>query len=141
MNDCFQLELVYNASLIKVWQTLTNIDLMKIWYFPQIKHFDLKVGNTFSFVDDGSTYKKDWRITKLENNRLMAHSWVYKGYPGYSEVIFELFQKGNMTDLRLTHTGLGSFPDDLHFAYRRFERGWNMILGQNLRQCLENQTR
>lgn len=140
MNDSFQLELVYNASLTKVWKTLTDVELMRIWYFPQIKHFDLKVGNTFSFVDDGSAYKKEWKITKLENNRLMSHSWVYEGYPGYSEVTFELFKEGKMTVFRLTHTGLASFPADPNFAYKRFERGWNMILGQNFRQCLENQT-
>jgi len=140
MNDCFEIELVYNADVIKVWQTLTNAELMKIWYFPQIKHFDLKVGNAFRFADDGSTYKKNWRITRLENDRLMAHSWGYQDYPGYSEVTFELFGQGNMTALRLTHTGLSSFPQNLHFAYQRFELGWNMILDHNLRQCLEDQT-
>lgn len=119
---------------------MTDVELMRIWYFPQIKHFDLKVGNTFSFVDDGSAYKKEWKITKLENNRLMSHSWVYEGYPGYSEVTFELFKEGKMTVFRLTHTGLASFPADPNFAYKRFERSWNMILGQNFRQCLENQT-
>jgi hypothetical protein len=61
---------------------------------------------------------------------------VYKGYPGRSEVIFDLTAEGGKTRLRLTHTGLASFPDDPHFARERFESGWQRILGVNLKQHL-----
>lgn len=104
MNDSFQLELAYDAPLTKVWYALTDLQSMKRWYFPQIKHFDLKVGSTFGFVDDGAIYKKEWTITRLEKNKILAYSWLYKGYPGCSEVTFELSEKDKMTSLRLTHT-------------------------------------
>jgi uncharacterized protein YndB with AHSA1/START domain len=138
MNDSLKLEAAYNVSLLNVWKALTEVEQLKKWYFPQIIHFEPKVGEVFMFTDDGSPYQKEWKVTRLENNRLLAHSWSYKGYPGNSEVIFELFRQNETTVLRLTHTGLASFPVDPHFDYQRFEQGWEMILGQNLRRCLED---
>jgi hypothetical protein len=67
----------------------------------------------------------------------LAHSWVYKGYPGSSEVIFELFEQDDKTRLKVTHTDIESFPRDPHFARHRFEEGWNRILGTNLKHFLE----
>jgi uncharacterized protein YndB with AHSA1/START domain len=83
-----------------------------------------------------SLYQKEWRVTKVEDGRTLAHSWVYKGYPGSSEVTFELFKEGDKTRLKLTHTGLASFPTDAHFARHRFEEGWKQILGINLKNHL-----
>jgi hypothetical protein len=43
-------------------------------------------------------------------------------------VTFEIFEEENKTRLKLTHTGLASFPDDSHFARHRFEDGWKNII-------------
>jgi hypothetical protein len=75
-------------------------------------------------------------VTQLAEGQKLAHSWTYTGYPGYSEVIFELFQEGTKARLRLTHIGLASFPNDPHFARQRFEDGWKNILGNNLKSFL-----
>jgi len=53
-------------------------------------------------------------------------------------VTFELFPEGDKTRLKLTHTGLDSFPDDAHFARSRFEGGWATIIGNNLNKFLDN---
>ncbi|SDG51095.1 Uncharacterized conserved protein YndB, AHSA1/START domain [Pedobacter terrae] len=137
MNDSIEIVQVYNAPLAAVWKALTDIKLMKEWYFPQIQYFQPKIGTAFRFTDDGSAYQKEWEVTNLRNNHLIAHSWKYKGYPGNSEVTFELSVSSEGTILKLTHTGLASFPAAPQFSYHRFEQGWKMILGQNLRHCLE----
>jgi len=78
--------------------------------------------------------KKNGKVTNVIPGRLLAHSWTYQNYPGYSEVTFELFEEGNNnTKLKLTHTGIASFPNDPHFARHRFESGWKQILGTNLK--------
>jgi uncharacterized protein YndB with AHSA1/START domain len=129
-------EEIYSAAIKKVWQALTDESQMRAWYFPQLKKFSPVVGFDFEFEDDGSTYKKEWRVTQIVDGVKFSHSWKYKGYPGSSEVNFELFEEGSGTRLKLTHTGLASFPRDPHFARKRFEDGWRQLLGVNLKNHL-----
>jgi len=140
MDTPFLIEQVYDAPIEKMWQALTDKDKIKEWYFPQLKKFKPIVGFKFEFTDDGSNYKKEWRVTQVEEGRKLAHSWSYKDYPGSSEVTFELFEEGNKTRLKLTHTGLASFPRDPHFAQHRFEDGWKQIIGSNLKNYLKKIT-
>ena len=81
----------------------------------------------FGFTNDGSAYQKEWKVTKLTKGQKLAHTWAYKGYSGSSELSFELFPEGAKTKLKITHTGLESFPDNSHFARHRFEWGWGLI--------------
>jgi uncharacterized protein YndB with AHSA1/START domain len=137
MDIPFVLEEVYDSRIEKVWQALTNEDEMRDWYFPQLKKFEPIVGYKFEFINDGSVYQKEWRVTQVIKGKLLSHSWIYKDYPGSSEVIFELFNEGDKTRLKLTHTGLASFPHDAHFARHRFEDGWERIIRINLKKHLE----
>jgi len=139
METPFEIEYVYDAPIESVWKALTNVNEMKVWYFPQLIKFEPIVGFKFEFDDDGSNYKKEWTVTQVEDQRKLAHSWVYKGYPGFSEVTFNLFKEPDKTRLKLIHTGIESFPNDPHFARQRFENGWQTILGSNLKKHLENQ--
>ncbi len=132
MDIPFITEQVYEAPIEAVWLALTDEHKMREWYFPQLKKFEPVVGFQFQFADDGSEFKKEWRVTQVIDGRKLAHSWTYKGYPGSSEVTFELFKEGAGTKLKLTHTDLASFPHDPHFARHRFENGWKQILGTNL---------
>lgn len=131
-------EFNYDISIGKVWQALTDVDKMKEWYFPQLQKFEPIVGYKFQFDDNSSVYQKEWVVTKVKDDRTLAHSWAYKGYPGSSEVIFDLFADENKTRLRVTQTDLESFPNHPHFKRERFEWGWDNLLGQNLRQLLEH---
>ena len=137
MNSPFIIEQVYDAPIEKVWQAITEEDQMREWYFPQIIRFEPVVGFEFQFTDDGSNYKKDWWVTRVIAGRSLAHSWIYKDYPGRSDVTFELFKEENKTRLKLTHTGLASFPHDPHFARHKFEEGWERIIRTDLKKNLE----
>lgn len=131
-------EFDYNVPIGIVWQALTNVDKMKKWYFPQLQKFEPVVGYTFHFDDNSSEYQKEWVVTKVTDERTLAHSWAYKGYPGSSQVLFELFTDKDKTRLRVTQTDLESFPNHPHFKRERFEWGWNNLLGQNLKHLLES---
>ncbi|MDF7814200.1 SRPBCC domain-containing protein [Hymenobacter sp. YC55] len=137
MDNPFVMEQCYKAPIEKVWAALTHENHMRAWYFPQLEKFQPVVGFAFEFVADNSPYQKDWRVTQVEKEKKLAHSWQYKGYAGGSEVTFELVAEGAGTRLKLTHSGLASFPPDPHFARSRFEAGWQRILGSNLKYYLE----
>ena len=130
-------EFDYDVPIEKVWQTLTDTDKMKEWYFPQLQKFEPIVGYKFQFDDNNPEYHKEWMVTKVIEGKTLAHSWAYKGYAGSSEVTFDLFADGNRTRLKVTQTGLESFPNHLHFKRERFEWGWESLLGQNLKHLLE----
>jgi uncharacterized protein YndB with AHSA1/START domain len=136
MDEPFVLEEYYDAPIEKVWQAITDLHALKVWYFPQLRKFQPVAGFEMEFDDDDDAFKKRWCVTQSVDGRKWAHSWAYEGYSGNSEVIFELFSAGDQTRLKLTHTGLASFPNDPHFARPRFEYGWKRIVSDKLKQYL-----
>ena len=130
-------EFTYNVPIVKVWQAITSTDMMKRWYFPQLRKFKPEVGFKLDFDDDSAQYQKEWIVTKVEEGQTLAHSWAYRGYPGISNVKFDLLSENSTTRLRVTQTDLETFPNHPHFQRERFESGWDNLLGKNLRELLE----
>ena len=137
MNTPLVKEYTYDVPVENVWNALTEKEQMKIWYFPQLKEFEPSVGFEFQFDDDSAEYQKEWVVTKCEVGKTLGHSWAYKGFFGKSEVTFELSPEQNKTKLKVTQTGLDSFPSHPHFNRARFELGWENLLGRNLKNLLE----
>ena len=133
-------ERIFNAPVQKVWKAITDKNDMKQWYFD-LKEFKPEVGFEFQFLagDD----KKQWlhlcRITEVIDKKKISYSWRYDGYTGISYVTFELFPEENKTRLRLTHSGLESFPGDSvpELKKENFEEGWKSIIGSSLSEFLE----
>ena len=137
----FSVERVYNASITKVWNALTNIDEIRQWYFD-ISDFKAEKGFEFSFIgtgkDSSHSYKHLCRITEVIPNKKLAYSWQYEGLKGYSEVIFELFQENTKTRVKLTHEGLNTFPqNNQDFLQENFVEGWTSIIGDILKSYAE----
>jgi uncharacterized protein YndB with AHSA1/START domain len=132
-------ERTYDASVSRVWQAITNRDEMEKWYF-NLAEFRPETGFEFSFTGgpDGRQYKHHCRVTEVVPERKISYTWCYEGYPGESEVSFELFAEGDKTRLKLTHAGLDTFPaNNTDFAAFNFNEGWNSILGTSLKKYLE----
>lgn len=69
----------------------------------------------------------------------LTFSWRYDGFEGNSFVTFELSAEGEETKLKLTHTGLETFPaNNPDFAKESFTEGWNYITGTSLKQFVES---
>ena len=139
-NEPFVIERTYNAPVEKVWKALTDNEQMKQWYF-NIAAFKPEVGFEFTF-DGGSkekTYTHLCKILEVIPNRKLSYSWRYKDYEGYSVVTFELFDEGEKTRLKLTHTGLETFPQvSKDFSKESFTQGWTHIIGTSLKNFVEN---
>ena len=143
-------EVLLNAPIVKVWKAITDKDQMKQWYFD-ITEFKPEAGFEFQFY--AGDEKKQWlhlcKITEVVAGKKLSYSWRYDGYAGISYVTFELFpaypgetesqRKGNGTRLKLTHTGLESFPGDVPELKREnFVEGWNQIIGTSLKEFVES---
>ncbi len=134
-NQPFILERILDAPFEKVWKAITDRDEMENWYF-KLKDFKAEVGFTFQFTGGPSPEKQFVHIcevTEVIPNQKLTYSWKYEGYSGISYVSFELFPQGDKTLLKLTHSGLESFPENvIEFAKHNFIEGWNEIINTSL---------
>lgn len=139
-NEPFVIERTYNAPISKVWKAITNKDDMKKWYFD-LKEFKPEIGFEFNFIAGSKEkqYEHICKITEVIPGKKLTYSWRYKDYEGNSFVTFELFEEGNQTRLKLTHTGLESFPqNNKDFGIESFSKGWTSIIGKSLKEFLES---
>jgi uncharacterized protein YndB with AHSA1/START domain len=132
------IERIYNAPIARVWKALTDADQMREWYFD-LKEFKAQVGFEFEFVveHEGKTYHHLCRVTEVVPEKKIAYTWRYKGEPGDSLVTCELWPDGDSTRLKLTHSGIETFPKTPAYARKNFEEGWNTAIGSELRQFVE----
>jgi uncharacterized protein YndB with AHSA1/START domain len=138
-NEPFVIERTYNAPIEKVWKAITDKDLMKQWYFD-IAAFKPEVGFEFTFNggSEEKTYTHLCKVLEVIPNKKISYSWRYKDYEGNSVVTFELFDEGDKTRLKLTHTGLETFPQNTKdFARESFAQGWTFITGTSLKNFVE----
>ncbi len=137
-------ERTFNAPIPAVWDTISNNDAMKQWYF-KLPEFRAEVGFEFEFEGgppDKEPYLHKCKVTEVIPQKRLTYSWRFEGYKGNSVVSWELFPEGEKTKLRLTHSGLDTFipnnnPDlDAH----NFEAGWNDIIGRSLKEFVETRS-
>lgn len=134
----FEIERTYHAPVSLVWKAITNKEEMKKWYFD-LAEFKPEIGFEFEFEGgtEDTSYLHHCKITEVVEQKKLSYSWAYVGYEGCSYVTFELFPEGDSTKLKLTHSGLETFPDKPDFAKKNFEAGWNQIIGESLKNYLE----
>ncbi len=140
-NEIITIERLFDAPVAKVWTAITSKDEMKAWYFD-LAEFKAEPDFKFQFTggpDEGPQFLHLCEITEATPQKKLTYSWRYDGYPGISFVSFDLFEKGDKTLLRLTHTGIGSFPETANnaFAISNFKAGWDAIINTSLKNYLE----
>jgi uncharacterized protein YndB with AHSA1/START domain len=139
-NEPLVIERTYNVPVERVWKAITNKDDMRQWYFD-LEEFKPEVGFEFQFEagpSDGKQWLHECKVTEVVKERKLTYSWRYPGYDGISYVTFELFPEGDKTRLKLTHTGLETFPSDVkELKKENFEFGWTSLIGDSLKKYLQ----
>jgi uncharacterized protein YndB with AHSA1/START domain len=133
-------ERVYPASSQEIWEALTDNDKIGQWYF-KLPEFKPVVGFEFRF-DGGEDPEHPFHhicvITSVLPLKKLSYTWRFDGYPGDSEVSFELFEEGENTRVRITHTGIEMLdPGNPAFSSEEFGEGWSHILNKNLKDFLK----
>lgn len=134
----FIIERTFDAPLQKVWKAISDKNEMKKWCFD-LAEFKPEEGFEFEFLDGGEKkkYLHLCKVTEVIVEKKLSYDWRYDGYAGNSNVTFELFPDGEKTKLKLTHTGLETFPsDNPDFAKKNFAAGWTSILDKSLKKYL-----
>jgi uncharacterized protein YndB with AHSA1/START domain len=135
------IERVFQAPVATVWEALTTAEGITQW-FVELKEFKAEPGYEFqwSCQHKAIAYIHLCRITTVVPRQKLAYTWRYDGYAGESLVSIELFTEGHGTRLKLTHSGLDTFPAIPDFARENFLMGWTKIIGENLKQTVESAT-
>ncbi len=132
-------ERVFNVTADKVWSAITQNEEMKQWFF-KLEDFKPKVGFKFDFTggpDEGKQYLHLCEVTEVVEGNKIAYTWRYDNYPGNSLVTWELFDKGDQTLLRITHSGLETFAEAGNdFERNNFNEGWTYFLDTALKGYL-----
>jgi len=138
LTEAVIIERTLDAPVSQVWSALTDVDQMRQWYFD-LKEFEPEVGFEFEFVveHEGNSYHHLCRVTEVTPEKKIAYTWRYKNEPGDSLVTIELFAEGDKTRLKLTHSGIETFPKTPAYARKKFETGWTQIIGSELKQFVE----
>jgi len=138
------IEQTFNSSIDTVWNSITEIDQMRQWYFENIPSFKPEVGfeTQFNVESQGRNFLHIWKVTEVVAKKMITYNWKYRNYPGDSFVVFELFKENNMTKLRLTHQVIKSFPEDItEFSRESGVEGWTFFIRKSLKEYLEKYTK
>jgi uncharacterized protein YndB with AHSA1/START domain len=141
VTEAVVIERSFDAPVARIWKALTDVEEMRHWYFD-LKEFKPEVGFEFAFAveHEGMKYSHLCQITEVIPPKRLAYTWRYEGHGGNSLVTFELFPEGDKTRLKLTHTGLETFPKLPSFARSNFVEGWTKIIGSSLKEFIESDT-
>ena len=139
--DPVVVERTYNVPASRVWKAITDKNQMKQWYFD-LEAFVPVVGFEFKFKgqgQQGEKYMHLCKITEVVPEQKLQYTWQYENLEGQSSVSFELFDEGNSTRLRVTHTGLETFAHiNSDFSRENFMQGWTELIGKMLKDVVES---
>lgn len=132
-------EQTLNCSVEKIWNAITQPDLMRQWYFDNIPDFKPKIGFTTQFNVQSTTrdFFHIWKITDVIPFKKIAYEWTYEGIPGKGLVTFDIKKIDNQSLLTLTSEGLDSFPSEIpEFSYESCKGGWIYFIKERLTEFL-----
>lgn len=135
----FTIERTFNAPLQSVWEAISDKDQMRQWYF-ELSEFKPKVGFEFRFPGQGHKGEQYLHICVVKEailGKKLAYTWTYENIPGESLLTYELFPEGEKTRLKLTHSGLETFPAHPDFAKESFAEGWTHLINISMAEFLE----
>ena len=135
------IEQAFEKPASYVWQAITELKHMQNWFFNNIWNFKAEVGFKTSFIisNDGRDFNHLWEIIRVVPNKTIKYNWKYEGYPGNSNVEFNLNEYASKTNLKLIVTILEDFPDSIpEFKLESCKAGWDYFIKFSLKNYIDN---
>ncbi|MEM9001789.1 MAG: SRPBCC domain-containing protein [Bacteroidota bacterium] len=130
----------YQVSQATVWNALTRLDELKLWFFENIPAFEPKEGfeTRFPVTTENGIFTHIWKVTEVIEEKKLSKKWMYAEYPGSAMVHFLLIPNNGKTTIRLTLEVLEDFPQNIpEFKRESGVAGWNYFLCERLKDYLE----
>lgn len=139
INKVLQKQIELSADVDKVWEALVTPELIKQYLFGTNTTSDWKVGSEIIFEGefDGKKYCDRGKILLFEPDKCFRYLY-WSSFSGledkpenYSRITFTLENKGDSTDLFLTHDEFNNLQQ-----YEDSQKNWDIVL-QKLKEIVE----
>ena len=131
----------FNKPNDEVWSAITDHKQMTCWFFENIPAFEPVVGfeTAFDVTSKNRIFRHLWRIEKVQVGKMIQYNWQYLDIEGVGYVTFELTEIDSKTRLRVTNSGLETFPDDIpEFSQESCRGGWEYFINERLQHYLSS---
>ena len=122
------------SELNVIWQALTELPIMREWYFPNIDHFKPEIGSRSSFLieNEGRQFTHKWEVVELDAPHKISYTWSYEEYPGSAIVTFEIGDdSNNEKTVTVSLEVKEDFPDGIpEFKRESCMAGWEYFMGR-----------
>ena len=126
----------FNATIEKVWETVTNAEKLGTWFMPN----DFKPVEGHEFTLQSPFGPSPCKVEKVDAPHFVRFAWDTDGW----FVTFELKQIGEQTQFTLTH---GGWKEASHIipkanmsaqdVRQNMDGGWSMLVGKKLKETVE----
>ncbi len=131
--------LTINSPASKVWDALTNPDLIKQYLFGTKVETDWRIGSPITYTGQwqGKPYQDKGVVKQVETNKLLVSTYwsPLENLPDrpeyYKTVRYELASEGNATRLTVTQDNNATPEDAAHSS-----ENWKMVL-EGMKALLE----
>ncbi len=138
-DDPIIVEQSFDVTPEELWRAITEVSLMRQWYFDNIPDFKPVVGfeTRFNVQSEERTFLHLWKVTEVVPGKRVVYEWRFKEYPGISTAIFDVTETGKRSTLRLTVLVHEDFPDDIpEFTRQSCIEGWKYFINCRLKSYL-----
>lgn len=120
----------------RVFQAINDV---RGWWSGEVVGDNAKLGDEFTYTVEGVHYSKQ-RVTEFVPGKKLVwhvvdarldfveHKDEWKG----TDIVFDIARKGDKTELRFTHEGLGPGFE----CYEGCSNGWNLLVNGNLKKLI-----
>lgn len=133
-------EQTFNVTPKVIWEAITELNKMKLWYFDNIPDFKPIVGfkTEFDVTSDTRNFHHIWTISEVIPYKKIVYKWQFSEYEGESFSHFEIEELVNQTKLKLTSTVAKDFSDEIpEFKRESCLGGWNYFIKERLKNYIE----
>ena len=121
----------FQNSVEEIWNAITVVEEMKLWYFDNIPEFRAELGfeTEFEVFSHERRFPHHWIVTEVIPFEKLSYKWNYGIYPGDSISTFEIVNQKESNLLKVSCIVLADFPDDVpEFKRESCIGGWNFLL-------------
>jgi len=133
MAQSLEYQRTVNAPVAEAYRAFTRATPLRDW-LCDVALADARPGGRI-YLWWNAGYYMAGEYTALEQDRLVAFTWMGKGEPAATQVEVRLQGRGQTTRMTLSHRGIGE-GEAWERARAEFERGWDAGL-ENLQSLLE----